>query len=165
MGNSRESLLQEFVDWASDHITGDEKGEAQIFLDRLFRAFGQKGSLDVGGTPELRIRKATEDGGGTAFADYVWKPIVVIEMKKRGTDLAKHFRQAFDYWVRLVGCLKNSHKVSRALRSYNLSANNFMRRLMPKSVMKSRGKNSGFLRRARVLDWPKSRRVVQAIRP
>ena len=88
MGNSRESLLQEFVDWAIDHIRGDEKGEAQIFLDRLFRAFGQKGSLDVGGTPELRIRKATEDGGGTAFADYVWKPIVVIETKKRGTDLS-----------------------------------------------------------------------------
>ncbi|HET6249353.1 MAG TPA: type IIL restriction-modification enzyme MmeI, partial [Tepidisphaeraceae bacterium] len=102
MANSRESLLQEFVDWSAAHIRGDEKGEAQIFLDHLFRAFGQKGSLDVGGTPELRIRKASEDGGGTAFADYVWKPIVVIEMKKRGTDLAKTFRQAFDYWVRLV---------------------------------------------------------------
>jgi hypothetical protein len=76
MANSRESLLQEFVDWSAAHITGDEKGEAQIFLDRLFRAFGQKGSLDVGGTPELRIRKSSEDGGGTAFADYVWKPIV-----------------------------------------------------------------------------------------
>jgi len=49
MGNSRESLLQEFVDWATGHVKGDEKGEAQIFLDRLFRAFGQKGSLDVGG--------------------------------------------------------------------------------------------------------------------
>jgi hypothetical protein len=32
MGISRESLLQEFVAWASDHIRGDEKGEAQIFL-------------------------------------------------------------------------------------------------------------------------------------
>ena len=64
--------------------------------------FSQKGSLDVGGTAEMRIRKSSEDGGGTSFADYVWKPIVLIEMKKRGTDLAKHFRQAFDYWVRLV---------------------------------------------------------------
>jgi hypothetical protein len=89
MGNSRESLLQEFVDWAGDHIRGDEKGEAQIFPDR---AFGQKGSLDVCGTPELRVRKATQDGGGTAFADFVWKPIVVIEMKKREADLAKQFR-------------------------------------------------------------------------
>src|SRR5258708_14337050 len=26
----------------------------------------------------------------------------MIEMKKRGQNLAKHYRQAFDYWVRLV---------------------------------------------------------------
>lgn len=101
-GRSRESLLAGFVEWASRHVKGDEKGEAQIFLDHLFRAFGQKGSLDVGGTAEMRIRKADEDGGGTSFADYVWKPVVLIEMKKRGTDLSKHYRQAFDYWVRLV---------------------------------------------------------------
>jgi hypothetical protein len=86
---------------ARQHITGDEKGH-QIFLDRLFRAFGQKGSLDIGGTAEMRIRKASEDGGGTSFADYVWKPVVLIEMKKRGADLSRHYRQAFDYWVRLV---------------------------------------------------------------
>jgi hypothetical protein len=101
-GQSREALLQDFVDWSAAHITGDEKGQAQIFLDRLFCAFGQKGSLDVGGTAEMRIRKASEDGGGTSFADYVWKPVVLIEMKKRGADLSKHYRQAFDYWVRLV---------------------------------------------------------------
>jgi len=99
---TREALLQQFVDWCAANITGDEKGQAQIFLDRLFQAFGQRGSLDVGGTAEMRIRKSTEDGGGTSFADYVWKPIVLIEMKKRGTDLSKHYRQAFDYWVRLV---------------------------------------------------------------
>jgi hypothetical protein len=100
--HSRETLLQDFVTWCGQHITGDEKGEAQIFLDHLFRAFGQKGSLDVGGTAEMRIRKAFEDGGGTSFADYVWKPVVLIEMKRRGADLSKHYRQAFDYWVRLV---------------------------------------------------------------
>ncbi len=50
----------------------------------------------------FEIREADEDGGGTAFADYVWKPVVLIEMKKRGTDLQKHYRQAFDYWTRLV---------------------------------------------------------------
>jgi hypothetical protein len=97
MGNDRKSRLQEFAAWAAAHITGDEKGEAQIFLDRLFIAFGRKGSLDVGGKPEFRIRKPKEDGGGTAFADYVWKPIVLVEMKKRGTDLARTHRQAFDY--------------------------------------------------------------------
>jgi hypothetical protein len=101
-GRSREGSLQDFVDWSAAHIKGDEKGDAQVFLDNLFRAFGQKGALDVGGTFETRVRKATEDGGGTGFADYVWKPIVLIEMKKRGADLSRHYRQAFDYWVRLV---------------------------------------------------------------
>ncbi|MCU0784278.1 MAG: class I SAM-dependent DNA methyltransferase [Verrucomicrobia bacterium] len=94
--------LAEFVAWCDKNVTGDEKGQAQIFLDRLFQAFGQPGSLDVGGTAEFRVRKADEDGGGTAFADYVWKPIVLIEMKKRGENLQRHYRQAFDYWTRLV---------------------------------------------------------------
>ena len=94
--------LTGFVSWAQAHITGDEKGQAHIFLDRLFQAFGQPGCLDAGGTPEFRIRKAAEDGGGVAFADFVWKPVVLIEMKKRGADLQKHYRQAFDYWTRLV---------------------------------------------------------------
>ncbi len=98
----REERLIAFVAWVGEHVTGDEKGQAQIYLDRLFQAFGQKGCLEVGGTPEFRIRKSTEDGGGTAFADYVWKPVVLIEMKKRGANLAKHYRQAFDYWTRLV---------------------------------------------------------------
>jgi hypothetical protein len=102
MANDRTSRLQEFVAWSAAHITGDEKGQAQIFLDRLFPAFGRKGLLEVGGQPEFRIRKSKEDGGGTAFADYVWKPLVLIEMKKRGTDLKRTYRQAFDYWTRLV---------------------------------------------------------------
>ena len=94
--------LSEFTAWCQNHITGDEKGQAQIFLDRLFQGFGQPGCLDVGGHTEFRIRKADEDGGGTAFADYVWKPVVLVEMKKRGENLQKHYRQAFDYWTRLV---------------------------------------------------------------
>ena len=102
MSEARKQRLADFVSWVAENITGDEKGQAQIFLDRLFQAFGQKGCLDVGGTPEFGIRKAKEDGGGIAFADYVWKPVVLIEMKKRGTDLALHFRRAFDYWTRLV---------------------------------------------------------------
>ena len=35
---SREEKLAEFVGWAQHHITGDEKGQAQIFLGRLFQA-------------------------------------------------------------------------------------------------------------------------------
>ena len=94
--------LSSFASGYQNHITGDEKGQAQIFLDRLFQAFGLQGSLDVGGTAEFRIRKSNEDGGGTSFADYVWKPVVLIEMKKRGENLQRHYRQAFDYWTRSV---------------------------------------------------------------
>ena len=94
--------LTEFTAWCAKHIMGDEKGQAQIFLDRLFQAFGQPGCLDVGGVTEFRVRKAEEDGGGVSFADYVWKPVVLVEMKKRGEDLQRHYRQAYDYWTRLV---------------------------------------------------------------
>ncbi len=102
MPDQRSASLATFVEWVRTNITGDEKGQAQIFLDRLFIAFGHAGSLDVGGEPEFRIRKAAQDGGGTSFADFVWKPIVLIEMKKRGEKLSRHYRQAFDYWTRLV---------------------------------------------------------------
>lgn len=92
--------LQDFVAWCGKHITGDEKGEAQIFLDHLFQAFGHAGGLkEAGATLEWRVSKAD---GGTSFADLVWKPVVLIEMKKRGENLQKHYRQAFDYWTRLV---------------------------------------------------------------
>ncbi|MFH1870235.1 MAG: DNA methyltransferase [Pseudomonadota bacterium] len=91
--------LAGFVAWCREHIRGDEKGEAQLYLDHLFRAFGHAGLKEAGATCEDRVKK---DGGGTAFADLVWKPVVLVEMKKRGTDLSKHYRQAFDYWTRLV---------------------------------------------------------------
>ena len=39
--------LAEFTAWYSKHITGDEKGEAQIFLDHFFQAFGQPSSPDT----------------------------------------------------------------------------------------------------------------------
>ena len=43
---SRDKLI-EFTAWCQKHITGDEKGQAQIFLDRPFQAFGHAGGLDV----------------------------------------------------------------------------------------------------------------------
>lgn len=91
--------LQAFKDWTAKHIKGDEKGEAQVFLDRLFQAFGWPGLKEAGANCELRVKNTT---GGTSFADLVWKPVVVIEMKKRGADLSKHYSQAFTYWTRLV---------------------------------------------------------------
>ena len=39
--------LVDFVAWVGAHIAGDEKGEAQIFLDLLFKGFGHEGCLGV----------------------------------------------------------------------------------------------------------------------
>ncbi|MBK7829519.1 DNA methyltransferase [Nannocystis sp.] len=91
--------LAEFVQWTDQHIEGDEKGEAQVFLDRLFKAFGLGGVHEAGGKLEARIRRK---GKAISFADYMWKPVVLIEMKKRGEPLKKHQAQAFDYWIDAV---------------------------------------------------------------
>jgi len=80
MAIDRKTSLQEFVTWSATHITGDEKCEAQIFLVQRLQAFSQKGVLETG-KAEFRIRKPKEDGGGTAFADFVWKPLVWILCK------------------------------------------------------------------------------------
>lgn len=102
MDDPRTRKLSDFVAWVRLHITGDEKGEAQVFLDRFLQAFGHGGIKEIGADCEVRVRKSKAQGGGTAFADLVWKPHVLIEMKKRGVDLATAYEQAFDYWTRLV---------------------------------------------------------------
>lgn len=90
--------MQDFVAyWRT--LRGDEKGESQVFLDRLFQAFGHAGYKEAGAELEYRVAK---QGGGKRFADLVWRPRVLIEMKKRGEGLANHYQQAFDYWLKLV---------------------------------------------------------------
>jgi hypothetical protein len=91
--------LTRFVDYAHG-LAGDEKGEAQVFCDRLFQAFGHAGYKEAGATLEFRIKK--ESGRGTQFADLVWKPRLLLEMKKAGEKLHVHYRQAFDYWINAV---------------------------------------------------------------
>ncbi len=49
---SRADTLHESVTRCGIQATDDEKGQAQIFLDRLFKAFGLPGALDVGGHTE-----------------------------------------------------------------------------------------------------------------
>ena len=92
--------LAGLVEYRKTHLTGDEKGEAALFLERLFRALGHDGVREAGATLESRIKK--RDNGGTAYADLEWKPRVLIEMKKAGRDLAKDYRQVFEYWIDLV---------------------------------------------------------------
>lgn len=92
--------LEALFTYRMQSLKGDEKGEAQIFCERLFQAFGHDGLREAGATLEQRIKKL--DGKGTSFADLMWKPHVLIEMKKAGQDLSRHFRQAFDYWMLAV---------------------------------------------------------------
>ena len=90
-----------FTDYVTKHITGDEKGEAQVFLDHFFKALGySEGFKGAGANCEFRIKN--EQTHSTKFADLVWKPVVLIEMKKKGEDLSIHLQQAFSYWTQLV---------------------------------------------------------------
>lgn len=92
--------LQQLAGWRREYLIGDEKGEAQSFLDRLFRAYGHDGVQEAGAEFESRVRAPGERG--VRFADLMWKPRVLIEMKRAGTPLKAHYRQAFDYWLHAV---------------------------------------------------------------
>ena len=89
--------LKDFIAFVAK-LKGDEKGESQLFLDHLFRAFGHAGVIEIGGQLEYRVRW----NNTTKFADLVWPKRVLIEMKKRGEKLQKHYLQARDYWMNLV---------------------------------------------------------------
>jgi type II restriction/modification system DNA methylase subunit YeeA len=79
-------------------LKGDEKGEAQVFCDRLFQAFGHEGYKEAGAILEFRVQSKKKS---TRFADLLWGNRVLIEMKKRGAKLESHRTQAFDYWWNL----------------------------------------------------------------
>lgn len=80
-------------------LSGDEKGEAHVFCDRLFKAFGHEGYKEAGAKLEQRVKGKDKH---TKFADLVWQSRVLIEMKSRGEKLERHYRQAFEYWLQLV---------------------------------------------------------------
>ena len=91
--------INKFLGYAGT-LKGDEKGEAQVFCDRLFQAFGHDGYKEAGATLEERIKQSS--GKGISFADLIWKPRLLLEMKKRGEKLQKHYDQAFTYWMNAV---------------------------------------------------------------
>lgn len=73
--------FESFIHYCHRHIKGDEKGEAQIFLDHFFTALGYiDGLKGAGADCEYRVRDTKKRT--TSFADLVWKPRVLIEMKK-----------------------------------------------------------------------------------
>jgi type II restriction/modification system DNA methylase subunit YeeA len=92
------SNIKAFVDYVRT-LKGDEKGEAQVFCDRLFQAFSHAGYKEAGAELEFRVKAK---GKTTKFADLLWRPRLLLEMKKRGENLEKHYQQAFEYWLELV---------------------------------------------------------------
>jgi len=91
--------LKAFVEYVPT-LKGGEKGGAHLFCERLFQAFGHKGLTEGGAELEFRLKRPGSKA--TFFADLVWKPRLLLEMKKRGEKLHLHYQQAFDYWVHLV---------------------------------------------------------------
>ena len=96
-------------------LKGDEKSEAQGFLERFFRALGHAGVIEAGATFEFRVAKKpgsaqlellkgeeAKKSGGKKFADLLWPERVLIEMKSRGAKLERHYDQAFEYWQLIV---------------------------------------------------------------
>ena len=82
MADERKNALTEFVRFAQT-LRGDEKSEAQTFLDHFFRALGH--DVEAGATFEFRVAKkpgspqlelikgngtAARSKGGKKFADY-----------------------------------------------------------------------------------------------
>jgi len=88
--------IQAFLDYHK-RLTGYEKGEAQVFLDRLFIAFGHQGYKEAGAAIEKRVQAK---GQATRFADLIWDGRCIIEMKGSGENLQKHFQQLRSYWER-----------------------------------------------------------------
>ena len=88
--------VKDFLIWFQT-CKGSEKSEGQIFFYLLFQAFGHNG-LPKGAKCEFPIKKKQK----TIFPDLLWRPRVIIELKKRGTDLQRHYDQAFDYWLHAV---------------------------------------------------------------
>ena len=79
--------LKAFVEYAKPLV--DEKGEAQVFCDRLFQAFGHAGYKEAGATLEARAPK--KGSKGKKFIDLLWKPRVLLEMKSAHENHSLHY--------------------------------------------------------------------------
>jgi hypothetical protein len=90
-------------------LKGDEKGEAQVFCDRLFLGFGHKGYKEAGAELEYRIKKNST--GGRSFADLMWKP--------RGRARAAEARQ--DLNTALARCPRGAWVLQEALAHFGVA--------------------------------------------
>ncbi|PKP06788.1 MAG: SAM-dependent methyltransferase [Bacteroidetes bacterium HGW-Bacteroidetes-5] len=72
--------------------TSNEDADAKPFLVEFFNVFGI--SSKRVGTFEHRVKKLDEKDG---YIDLLWKGTILIEMKSRGKNLDKAYKQAIDY--------------------------------------------------------------------
>lgn len=96
--SQEDERFRSFVDYASA-LQGRERPEAHLFCEHLFVAFGHAGLIEAGASLEYPAKRK---GHSIRFADLYWDSRLLIEMKSRGQNLAKHYGQAFEYWIRLV---------------------------------------------------------------
>ncbi len=100
MTATRETVF-EFINFCRSHIQGRERADAQIFLERFFKAFGYEGLKEAKADLELPIPKSSLRGN-TGFADLWWERpqnigSIIIEMKSKGVNLTQHYSQAWEY--------------------------------------------------------------------
>lgn len=107
-------MIQSFVEYVGT-LRGDEKGEAQVFCDRLFRAFGHAGYKEAGATLEFRVKAK---GKNTKFADLFWESRLLLEMKKRGEELQVHHVMTRDT-ERILSGILSGHIVHNLLKFVN----------------------------------------------
>jgi hypothetical protein len=107
MPDDLKNALSEFIRFAGT-LRGDEKSEAQSFLDRFFRALGHAAVIEAGATFEFRVAKKPGSPQlelikgnsaplppaktGKKFADLLWPDRVLIETKWHDENLEKALR-------------------------------------------------------------------------
>lgn len=85
----KERAIKFSVDWAD---TSREEADAKPFLIDFFDVFGISSKRVA--TFEHRVKKLDDSDG---YIDLLWKGTILIEMKSRGKNLDKAFKQAIDY--------------------------------------------------------------------
>jgi hypothetical protein len=104
-----------FVRYRREYLTGDEKGEAQVYCERLFRAFGHKGLHEAGATLETRLKK--NDAKGTSSADLGWRRVGQAQrglpVQARSAVASAAPLPALQLWAGTVGFLADNRRVCR----------------------------------------------------
>src|SRR5205814_10364390 len=113
MRDNLKNALSEFVRFAQT-LRGDEKSEAQTYLDHFFRALGHEGVIEAGATFEFRVAKkpgsaqlelvvagCVDPGrrakGGKKFADLLWHDRLLNEMKSSDGHIDMTLDLEFDH--------------------------------------------------------------------